>query len=153
MKERFFYVFFLLIIHIPMYGQGIDSVRSGMVDSLAVQCDIRGVILSGVESRIRECFRTVSVQQLNCSGNQQIVDAVSLLGDKNKISHTLWILEETKTRPADIRALVYSSLLKVNYAKPNFFMKSMINSYFTNYQDSNDSLARQIRLLHGVMIK
>lgn len=134
-------------------AQSADSIKVNTSDTLFVGCNFYKTILSGVETKIRNCIKQVSLSQLNKSGSAEIVRALNKLSTKDKVSHTIWILEEVKNRSVEIRSQVYSDLLKVDYTKPSVLFKPMINSYFTNYKEPEDSLAKQVSLLHGRMIR
>lgn len=116
-------------------------------------CNVYQVILSSKEASIRSFFKKVSSDEFDSICTAQILDAFSKLTAKDKVTHTIWILEEVKIRSIDIREKVYFALLKVNYPKPAYMLKPMINSYFTSYREPDDTLAKQVNALHWNMIR
>ena len=132
----------------PSVGVSNSNKASG-IDS----CVVYQVILSGREASIKNYFKDASYENLSGKCSDEILKAITNLSAKDKITHTIWILEEVKNRSTDIRETIYSTLLKVNYPKPAYLLKPMINSYFTSYRESNDSLAKQVNALHWSMIK
>ena len=113
--------------------------------------NIYKLIMSGQENAIKKYFRTVAIDDLIKSDSGAILKAFKRLNTNDKVTRTIWILEELKNRNIEIREYVYNELLKVDFGKPSFFLNHMINNYFTNYTENEVPLAEKVRKLHGKM--
>lgn len=153
MRLHYWVILFCLFFQVNVFAQEDVGNLKASSDTLVKECGIYPIILSGVEQKIKNYFRAVTHEELNNQCCENIVKAFVRLSPKDKVTHTMWILEEIKTRQFDIRAKVYSCLLNVDYPKPNFFIKTMVNNYFTNYKEPDDSLAKQVRRLHVGMVR
>ena len=152
-RLHYWLILFCLTFQVNVFAQESVSNLKASSDTLVEECGVYSIILSGVETKIKNYFRVVTLEELNNQCCENIVKAFVRLSPKDKVTHTLWILEEIKARQLDIRAKVYSCLLDVDYPKPNFFIKTMVNNYFTNYKEPDDSLAKQVSRLHVGMIR
>lgn len=149
----FLLIFSFLFFQGDLFSQECISNLKSSSDTLVKECNIYTIILSGKELNIKNYFKTIESDDLSSQCCNEIVDAINKLNSKDKVTHTIWILEEVKNRSIDIRGKVYLTLLKVNYPKPAYVLKPMINSYFTSYREPEDSLAKQVNALHWSMIK
>ena len=149
----FFSIFLLLTIHLNLFSQECKGDSYFKSDTLYKECGAHDVILSGKELCIKNYFKVIAYEDLSNQCCESIVNAINKLNSKDKVTHTIWILEEVKNRSMDIREKIYSTLLKVNYPKPAYLLKPMINGYFTNYREPYDSLSNHVNVLHWSMIK
>lgn len=146
-----YYLFATLVLSSVFVFAQKDEVIANNTSSKIDSCNVYQIILSGKEAKVKSYFREVEEFDSVCT--EQIFKAFTKLNAKSKVTHTIWILEEVKNRSTDIREKIYSTLLKVNYPKPAYLLKPMINGYFTNYREPEDSLAKQVNALHWSMIK
>lgn len=127
----------------------------GLNDSTTVaqQADknIYKLIISGKEEKIRSYFKEVTADELLKADSGAITKAFKRVNTNDKVTRTIWILEEVKKRDVEIRAYVYNELLKVDFGKPSFFLNHMINNYFTNYPEKEATLSEKVRKIHGKM--
>lgn len=117
------------------------------------QKDLYHLIIYGQEDGIKKFFREATHDELIKSDSGNLVKALNRLNAKDKVTHTIWILEEIKVRDFEIKKYVYEELGKVDYNKPTFFIKQMINNYFTNFNEKEISLAGKINALQRRMNK
>lgn len=146
-------IFLVLTFQLNLFAQECEGKLNLKSDTLFKKCSAYDIILVGKELGIKNYFKAIVYEDLNAQCCDGIINALNKLNPKDKITHTIWILEEVKNRSTDIREKIYSTLLKVNYPKPSYMLKPMINSYFTSYRESDDSLAKQVNALHWSMIK
>ena len=127
--------------------------EDNLMDTLACNKEksIYQLIYSGVENDIRNYFRHINYDVLVKSDSGSVVRALNKIAPNERITHTIWIMEEVKNRNLDIRNHVYSELLKVDYSKPNFMVKTLINNYFTNLREPDDNLAKKVAELQKRM--
>jgi hypothetical protein len=85
------------------------------------------------------------------SDTGNIVKAFKKLNTKEKVTRTIWILEEVKNRTFEIKKYVYEELEKVEYNKPSFFLKQLINNYFTNLNEKEVALNEKVAALQKKM--
>lgn len=153
MRLIFLSISLLPTFHLNLFSQECEVKSNFISDTLSKECSAYDIILSGKEISIKNYFKTIAHEDLDklcCDG---VVKALNKLNPKDKVTHTIWILEEVKNRSIDVREKVYTILLKVNYPKPAYLLKPMINSYFTSYREPDDSLAKQVNELHWNMIR
>ena len=115
--------------------------------------DIYKLIKGGVESDIKAYFRETPYETIVLSDSGAIVSALNKLNPKEKVTHTIWILEEVKNRPFDIKKYIYSQLEKVNYSKPSFVLKQLINNYFVNFNENEPALSEKVSSIQKRMNK
>lgn len=120
---------------------------------LKKQINLYRIITSGAEADVKNLFQQISYNELVSLDSGKIVKALNRLNTKEKVTHTIWILEVAKTRSIDFRNYIYCELLKVDYSKPNILVKTLINNYFTNYKEEEDSLSIKVSTLHRRMIR
>ena len=149
----FFSIFLLLTIHLNLFSQECKGDSYFKSDTLYKECGAHDIILSGKELSIKNYFKVIAYEDLSNQCCEGIVNAFNKLNSKDKVTHTIWILEEAKNRSTDIREKIYSTLRKVNYPKPAYLFTPMINGYFTNEREPENSLAKQVNALHWSMIK
>ena len=111
------------------------------------------IITSGNEERIKKYFREVSSSELLKIDSGTIAKAFSKLKASDKVSRTLWILEETKNRSSEIREYVYKELGRIDYKRPVMVLRHLVNNYFTNYVEPIDSLKMRVDALQRRMNK
>ncbi len=111
------------------------------------------IITSGNEERIKKYFREVSASELLKIDSGTIAKAFSKLRTNDKVSRTLWILEETKNRSSEIREYVYKELIRIDYKRPIMVLRHLVNNYFTNYVEPLDSLKLRVNALQQRMNK
>lgn len=128
---------------------------NGLNDSIATaqyaDKNINKLIISGKEEKIRAYFKAVTADELLKVDSGAIAKAFKRINTNDKVTRTIWILEEVKNRSIEIRAYVYNELLKVDFGKPSFFLNHMINNYFTNYTEEEIALSEKVKKLHGKM--
>lgn len=146
-------LFLSIFFPINLFSQECEGKSNSIPDTLHKECSVHDIILSGKELSIKSYFKTVAYEDLSNQCCDEILSALNELIAKDKVTHTIWILEEVKNRSIEIREKVYSTLLKVNYPKPAYLLKPMINSYFTSYREPDDFLAKQVNALHWNMIR
>jgi len=112
---------------------------------------IMKLIVNGKENEIKEYFKNILAEDLLKTDNGTIVKAFSKLNANDKITHTIWILEEVKNRQVDIREYVYTELGKVDFNKPTIVLRHLINNYFTNYSEKEAALAEKVSALQHKM--
>lgn len=149
----FFSIFLLLNIHLNLFSQECKGDSYFKSDTLYKECGAHDIILLGKELSIKNYFKAIAYEDLSNQCCEGIVNAINKLKPKDKVTHTIWILEEAKNRSTDVREKIYTTLLKVNYSKPTYLLKPMINSYFTSFREPEDSLAKQVNALHWNMIR
>jgi len=115
--------------------------------------NIYKLITTGKETEIRKYFRAVTLDELAASDSATIIKALNRLNTNDKVTRTIWILEEVKNRNLEIKRYVYLELGKVAYNKPPFFLKQMINNYFTNFHEKEDTLLEMVSVLQKRMNK
>lgn len=152
-RVKFLLIFPFLFFQGSLFSQECKSSLNSSSDTLVKECNIYSIILSGKELNIKNYFNTIAYDDLSNQCCNEIVDAINKLNSKDKVTHTIWILEEVKNRSIDIRGKVYLTLLRVDYPKPAYVLKPMINSYFTSFREPDDSLAKQVNALHWNMIR
>ncbi len=113
--------------------------------------DINKLIISGKEDEIKQYFNEVTADELMRSDSGAIVKAINRLNTNDKVTRTIWILQEVKNRTVEIKTYIYSELIKVEYGKPSFFLKHMINNFFTNYNENEVTLLEKVRKLQKKM--
>ena len=111
------------------------------------------LIILGKEEKIKKYFREVTLETLCKNDSGTIAKAFNRINTNDKVTKTIWILEEIKNRNPEIRAYVYNELLRINYKKPPFLLKHLINNYFTNYNEPIDTLKTRINKLQKKMNK
>lgn len=126
------------------------SNRNSTTDTLKGK-NLYKLITTGQENEIKQYFRIVSFDELVKSDSGTMVRAINKLKTNDKVTRTIWILEEVKSRPVEIRCQVYNELGKVEYNKPSFFLKQMINNYFTNFIENEDTLLGKVSVLQKKM--
>lgn len=132
------------------------SITSSNDNSLNISFDdskVYKLIANGKENDIKQYFGNVSFDELVRSDNGAIVKAFSKLSTNDKVTHTIWILEEVKNRSLDIKKHAYTELEKVDYNRPSFFLKQMINNYFTNFNEKEVALLETVSALQKKMNK
>ncbi len=134
-----------------IYAQTILNNKDTSIIVTAKPTNIYKLILSGQENAIKKHFKTVSFDELIKADSGAIVRAFKRLNTNDKITRTIWILEEVKNREIEVRAYIYNELLKIDFGKPSFFLNHMINNYFTNFTENETSLSEKVRKLHGKM--
>jgi len=112
---------------------------------------IMKLIVNGKENEVKEFFKNILAEDLLKSDNGTIVKAFSKLNANDKITHTIWILEEVKNRQVDIREYIYTELVKVDFNKPTIVLRHLINNYFTNYSENEAALAEKVTALQRKM--
>ncbi|RPH33399.1 MAG: hypothetical protein EHM93_05465 [Bacteroidales bacterium] len=117
----------------------------------AVNKNIYRLITNGIEKEIKNYFSAVSLDELIKSDSGAIVKAFKRINTNDKVSRTIWILEEVKNRNVEVRAYVYNELLKIDFGKPSFLLNHMINNYFTNYTEKEITLSEKVRKIHKKM--
>lgn len=115
--------------------------------------EIYRLITNGIENDIKKYFKEVDLAELIRSDNGSILKAFNKLNPNDKVTHTIWVLEEIKNRTPEIKRYVYSELEKVDYSKPSFILKQLINNYFTNFNEMDDSLMEKVVNLQKKMNK
>ena len=135
------------------YAQSAPYVNDSLMPVLSKEKNIYKLIIAGQENEIKKYFNHVSLDELIQSDSGAIVKAINKLNTKNRVTHSIWILEAAKSRTPDIRKYIYTHLLLVEYNKPNFMLKTLINNYFTNFHEQEDSLLNQVSSLHRNMIR
>lgn len=132
-----------------------ENSSNGLNDSTIItqlaDKNIYRLIISGKEDKIKNYFREVSANELLKVDSGAFTKAFKRLNTNDKVTRTIWILEEVKNRNLEIRAYVYNELLKVDFGKPSFFLNHMINNYFTNYTEKEITLSEKVRKLHSRM--
>lgn len=132
-----------------------ENSSNGLNDSTIINQpadkNIYKLIISGKEDKIKNYFREVSANELLKVDSGAFTKAFKRLNTNDKVTRTIWILEEVKNRNLEIRAYVYNELLKVDFGKPSFFLNHMINNYFTNYTEKEITLSEKVRKLHSRM--
>ncbi len=113
--------------------------------------DINKLITKGKEDEVKQYFKEVTSDELMSADSGAIVKAFNRLNTNDKVTRTIWILQEVKNRTIEIKTYVYSELIKVEYGKPSFFLKHMINNYFTNYNESEATLLEKVKKLQKKM--
>lgn len=113
--------------------------------------DIQRLIVKGVEREIKKYFSTASLAEIIKSDSGAIVKAFKRINTNDKVTRTIWILEEVKNRKGDVREYIYNELLKVDYGKPSFILNHMINNYFVNYKEIDSALTDKVRKLQRKM--
>ena len=141
----------LMAISNSIYAQPNLNQKDSSIIYTAKNTNIYKLILAGRESDIKNHFRIVSFDELTKSDSGAIGKAFKRLNTNDKVTRTIWILEEVKNRNIEIRAYVYNELIKIDFGKPSFFLNRMINNYFTNCPENEVSLAEKVRKLHGKM--
>ncbi|NVO08983.1 MAG: hypothetical protein HXX16_03380 [Bacteroidales bacterium] len=119
----------------------------------SVDKNIYKLIATGQENEIKKYFNEITLDELTRSDTGNIVKAFKRLNTKEKVTHTIWILEEVKNRTLDIKKYVYEELEKVEYNRPSFFLKQLINNYFTNFNEKEITLAEKVTALQNKMNK
>jgi len=109
------------------------------------------LIATGQESEIKKYFKEITIDELIRSDTGNIVKAFRKLNTKEKVTRTIWILEEVKNRTFEIKKYVYEELEKVDYNKPSFFLKQLINNYFTNLNEKEVTLTEKVAALQKKM--
>ncbi len=109
------------------------------------------IILSGNEVQLKKYIKAVSSEMLMKIDSGTIAKALNKLNTNDKVSRTIWILEEAKNRDPNVRAYIYSALLRVDYGKPSYLLNHMINNYFVNFGEKEEFLYLKIRKLHSKM--
>jgi hypothetical protein len=109
------------------------------------------LIATGQESEIKKYFNEITIDELMRSDTGNIVKAFRKLNTKEKVTRTIWILEEVKNRTFEIKKYVYEELEKVEYNRPSFFLKQLINNYFTNLNEKEVSLTEKVAALQKKM--
>ena len=127
------------------------ELKDSTIDTQPVEINVYKLIISGKEEKIKKYFREATAEELLKTDSGAIAKAFKRLNTNDKVSRTIWILEETKGRNIEIRDFIYNELLKVDYGKPSFFLNHMINNYFTNYNETDTLLSGKVRKLHGKM--
>lgn len=140
----------LLILSTSVLASSRLNFTSSLNDSIEVK-GIFKLIFTGQESEIKEYFKNVTFNELAKSDSGSIVKAINFLHTKDKVTHTIWILEEIKNRNFDLRNYIYTELGKVDYNKPNFMTRQLINNYFTNYVEKEVTLIEKVNALQKKM--
>lgn len=109
------------------------------------------LILSGNEAQIKKYIKGVAPDMLLKVDSGTIAKAFNKLNTNDKVSRTIWILEEAKNREPNVRAYIYSELLRIDFGKPSYLLNHMINNYFVNFIEKDESLYLKIRRLHSKM--
>lgn len=122
-------------------------------DTLIVekQQNIVKVINSGNETKIKKYFREVSASELLKIDSGTIARAFSKFRTNDKVSRTMWILEEIKNRNVEVREYVYKELARIDYKRPVMVLRHLVNNYFTNYVEPVDSLKLRVNALQRRM--
>ena len=115
--------------------------------------EIMKLIVNGKENEIKEYFKTISAEELIKSDNGTIARTFGKLNTNDKVTHTIWILEEVKNRPFEVKQYVYAELIKIDYNKPTMVLRHLINNYFTNYNEKEVELVEKITALQRKMNK
>ncbi len=113
--------------------------------------NIYKLITSGQENEVKKYFNEITLDELISSDTGNIVKAFKKLNTKEKVTRTIWILEEVKNRTFEIKKYVYEELEKVDYNKPSFFLKQLINNYFTNLNEKEVTLTEKVAALQKKM--
>ncbi|NOU16678.1 MAG: hypothetical protein HOO91_03885 [Bacteroidales bacterium] len=113
--------------------------------------NIYKLIAIGQENEIKKYFNEITLDELMRSDTGNIVKAFKKLNTKEKVTRTIWILEEVKNRTFEIKKYVYEELEKVDYNKPSFFLKQLINNYFTNLNEKEVTLTEKVTALQKKM--
>jgi len=151
----------IILIILPFHSNSIFAKSSNSqflfqnprLDTLVVekQQNIVKIINSGNESRIKKYFREVSASELLKIDSGTIAKAFSKLRANDKVSRTMWILEEVKNRNVEIREYVYKELTRIDYKRPVMVLRHLVNNYFTNYLEPIDSLKLRVNALQRKM--
>jgi len=142
----------LMILSIPTNAQCPSSIKDTS-SIVSTDTDIYKLIVSGQEVDVKNYFKNIPLEELIRSDSGAVVRAINRLKSNDKVTHTIWILEEVKNRNIELRRHIYDELNKVEYSRPPFLLKPFINSYFTNYTEPEDSLVDKVKALHKKMIK
>lgn len=135
-----------ILISINYANKVIDT-----VDNKQITNNISIIILSGREEKIKKFFREVTFEQLVKIDSGSIPKSFRKLNTNDKVSRTIWILEEIKKRDTELRNYMYTELLKVEYGKPSMLLNHMINNYFVNFDEEDTTLLDKIRKLQSKM--
>jgi hypothetical protein len=135
-------------IRIPIYNvsEVVDT-----IDNKQITSNISKIIISGREEKIKKFFREVTFEQLVRNDSGSIPKSFRKLNTNDKVSRTIWILEEIKKRDTELRNYIYTELLKVEYGKPSMLLNHMINNYFVNFDEEDTTLMDKIRKLQSKM--
>lgn len=113
--------------------------------------DIYTLITAGQEIDVKSYFKGIAIDELIRSDSGSMVRAISKLKTNDKITRTIWILEEVKNRTVDIKYYVYTELERVDYRRPSFVLRQLINNYFTNYNETETALLDKVNALQKKM--
>jgi hypothetical protein len=150
-KNHLFIASILMTMSFSLFAQSTPtSVNNSLTDSLQVK-RLYKLITHGQEGEIKKYFNEVSLDELIKSDTGTIVKAINRLSTKDKVTHTIWILEEIKNRNFDLRNYIYTELGKVDFNKPNFMTRQLINNYFTNYIEKEVTLTEKVDALQKKM--
>lgn len=135
----------------PIYQNSCVGINDSLINAQQTDKKIYKLIISGKEDKIKGYFREVSADELSRADSGAFAKVFKRINTNDKVTITIWILEEVKNRDLEIRASVYNQLLMVDFGKPSFFLNHMINNYFTNYPEKEATLSEKVRKLHGKM--
>ena len=150
-------IFRLLITGILMaasassYAQSTPNNNDSLLTISQKNINIYKLIIAGKESEIKKYFNTVSLDDLIKSDSGAIAKAFKRINTNDKVTRTIWVLEEIKNRNVEVRSYVYSELLKADFGKPSFLLNHMINNYFVNFKESDTTLIEKVRKLQRKM--
>lgn len=149
---------FLFILSNSLFAKnsGLQSLTTKLPNDTLIaekRQSIVKLITSGNEERIKKYFREVSASELLKIDSGTIAKAFIKLKASDKVSRTLWILEEVKNRSSEIREYVYKELGRIDYKRPVMVLRHLVNNYFTNYVEPIDSLKMRVDALQRRMNK
>jgi len=133
-----------LVLSGSVCAQATSALSDSSITVTSKDKDLYRLIVGGKEDEIKNYFKDVALDELTRSDTGAIVSALNKLNPKEKITHTIWMLEEAKNRPVEIRKYMYTELEKVNYSKPSFVLKQLINNYFTNFKEEDATLSEKV---------
>ena len=98
---------------ISVYAQPTTISTDSSSSVPSVNKNIYKLIISGQENAIKKHFRTVSFEELIKSDSGAIVKAFKRINTNDKVTRTIWILEEVKTQDIEVRAYIYNDKIQV----------------------------------------
>jgi len=142
----------LLTLSLSVFAQ-IPKCLSDSSTFFTIDKDIYKLITTGQEVEVKRYFQQITFDELIKSDSGVIVKAISKLKSNDKVTRTIWILEEVKNRSFAIKKHLYTELEKVDYKRPSFVLRQLINNYFTNFNETEDTLLLKVSALQKKMNK
>ena len=141
----------LLILSVSVCAQSLPLPNDTLITISSNSKNIYKLITHGKEKVIRDYFKSVTFDELVRADSGDIARAITWLRAKEKVTHAIWILEEVKNCSIDKRGYVYTELEKAEYGRLPFFLKTMVNNYFTNFNEKEVTLQRRVSALQRKM--